>query len=233
MDSASGYTLVLANPHYSSWSLRPWLLMTQQRIPFNIQWFNFGPPFSSLAFHNAAPTGLVPVLHHQGEIIWDSLAIMEYLAERHPGVWPIQPHARAWARCACAEMHSGFQVLRTLCPFGAAVRAQHHQYDTRLQGELERLQTLWQEGLERFGGPFLAGPHFSAVDAFYAPVAFRLQTYGLTLEGPAQAYVQRLLDLPAMQSWHDMACQDSWRDPVHDAEVLRVAVVRQDLRPSL
>jgi len=232
MNAATGYTLVLANPHYSSWSLRPWLLMTQQGIDFETQWFNFGPPFSSLAFHKAAPAGLVPVLHHDGEIIWDSLAITEYLAERHPGIWPIQPRARAWARCASAEMHSGFTALRTLCPFGAAVRAQHHQPDTRLQGDLERLQAIWQEGLERFGGPFLAGPHFSAVDAFYAPVAFRIQTYGLELDETSQAYAQRLLALPAMQQWHDMACRDTWRDPNHEAEILRVANVRQDLRRS-
>ncbi|HRL22545.1 MAG TPA: glutathione S-transferase [Alcaligenes sp.] len=232
MNAAAGYTLILANPHYSSWSLRPWLLMTQQGIDFQAQWFNFGPPFSSLAFHTAAPAGMVPVLHHDGDIIWDSLGIVEYLAERHPGIWPIQPRARAWARCASAEMHSNFCALRTLCPFGVAIRAQPRQQDTRLQGELERLQAIWQEGLERFGGPFLAGPHFSAVDAFYAPIAFRVQTYGLALNADSQAYVQRMLALPAMQQWHDMACRDPWRDPDHDAEVLRVADINQDLRPA-
>lgn len=232
MKPATGYTLILGNPHYSSWSLRPWILMSQLGINFEVRWFNFGPSFSSLTFHEMAPTGQVPVLHANGQIIWDSLAIVEYLAEQHPGVWPIDPQARAWARSASAEMHANFTYLRSRCPFAVAIRAHHHQHDMRLQGELDRLAALWQEGLTRFGGPFLAG-NFSAVDAFYAPVAFRLQTYGLKIDKACQPYVERLLELPAMQRWHSMACQDPWRDPDHDAELLHVADIHLDLRLSI
>ena len=230
MPTTKHYTLVLGNPHYSSWSLRPWLLMSYLGMDFDVRWFNFGPAFSTLAFHEMAPAGHVPVLHTRGQIIWDSLAIVEYLAEQHPGVWPIDPIARAWARSASAEMHANFSSLRTLCPFAVALRAQHHRQDMRLHGELERLQTLWQEGLNRFGGPFLAGERFSAVDAFYAPVVFRLQTYGLKLDPACQRYAESLLALPAMQHWHQMACEDSWRDPDHEAEVLHVADIHLDLR---
>lgn len=230
MQPSKSYTLVLGNPHYSSWSLRPWLLMSHLGIDFDARWFNFGPSFSTLAFHEMAPAGQVPVLHTNGQIIWDSLAIAEYLAEQHPGVWPIDPIARAWARSASAEMHANFSSLRNLCPFAVALRAHHHQQDMRLQGELERLQTIWQEGLSRFGGPFLAGERFSAVDAFYAPVVFRLQTYGLKLDETCQDYMNRILELPAMQRWHQMACQDAWRDPDHEAEIVRVADIHLDLR---
>ena len=127
-------------------------------------------------------------------------------------------------------MHANFSSLRNLCPFAVALRAHHHQQDMRLQGELERLQTIWQEGLSRFGGPFLAGERFSAVDAFYAPVVFRLQTYGLKLDEACQDYMNRILELPAMQRWHQMACQDTWRDPDHEAEIVRVADIHLDLR---
>jgi len=172
MQASKRYTLVLGNPHYSSWSLRPWLLMSHLGMDFDVRWFNFGPPFSTLAFHEMAPAGQVPVLHANGQIIWDSLAIAEYLAEQHPGVWPIDPIARAWARSASAEMHANFSSLRNLCPFAVALRAHHHQQDMRLQGELERLQTIWQEGLAGLAAPSWPGSASARSMPFTPPWCF-------------------------------------------------------------
>jgi len=121
----------------------------------------------------------VPCLIDGETVVWDSLAITEYLAERSPAVWPFDVTARTWARCAVAEMHSGFQVLRECCTMNCGLRIQIASPSPALAKDLTRLNALWLEGLTRFGGPYLAGPAFTAVDAFFAPVAFRIQTYGL------------------------------------------------------
>jgi glutathione S-transferase len=162
--------------------------------------------------------------------VWDSLAIVEYLAERHPGVWPVEPTARAWARCAAAEMHSGFGALRSVCSMTCGQRVVLRERPVALEAELQRLRALWSEGLARFGGPFLAGQAFTAVDAFFAPVAFRLQTYGLTLDAPADAYVARLLSLPAMREWYDAALREPWREASHEEDIVRVAASITELR---
>ena len=148
----------------------------------------------------------MPVLVDGDTVVWDSLAIVEYVAEAHPQVWPQDKQARAWARSAAAEMHSGFGVLRSQCGFRLdEVAAPAISAD--LAAELARINQLWNEGLQRFGGPFLAGADFSAVDAFYAPVAMRLQCYQLNgcLNGAAADYAQRLLNLPAMRQWCEEA----------------------------
>ncbi|MCX7173935.1 MAG: glutathione S-transferase family protein [Proteobacteria bacterium] len=206
------YTLFIANKNYSSWSLRPWVLMQQQAIPFEERLSAFG----SGPFREFSPSGRVPCLHHDGTVVWDSLAIVEYLAERHPGVWPADPQARAWARCAAAEMHSGFGVLRQHCGMNCGVRVRLHAITPALQQDVARVDKLWSEGLARFGGPFLAGAEFTAVDAFFAPVAFRVNTYGLKLGPAAAAYGQRLLSLPAMQRWYAEALREPWRDEAHE-----------------
>ena len=162
--------------------------------------------------------------------MWDSLAIAEYLAERHGEVWPREPGARAWARSAAAEMHSGFAELRTRCSMTCGVRAHLKQRPPALERDLERLQALFGEGLARFGGTFLAGDRFSAVDAFFAPVAFRVQTYGLQLGPAAAGYLVRLLSLASMKAWYAAAIQETFRDLPHEEEIAQMATVTQDLR---
>lgn len=162
--------------------------------------------------------------------MWDSLAIVEYLAERHPHVWPEAAAARAWARSAAAEMHAGFVTLRNLCPMSCGVRVRLTQLPPALKRDIARLDALWQDGLSTFGGPWLAGPAFRAVDAFYAPVVFRAQSFVLALSAPAQAWCERMLALPAMQLWYQQALEETWRDADHEQEMLACGELVHDFR---
>ena len=224
------YALYIANKNYSSWSLRPWVLMRELGIAFDERLFPFEPGSNFARFRAFSPTGKVPCLHDGDTVVWDSLAIAEYLAERHAGVWPAEARARAWARSAAAEMHSGFGALRQRASMSCGQRVQLRELPAELGADLARLEALWGEGLERFGGPFLAGSAFGAVDAFYAPVAFRVQTYGLPLAAPAAAYAARLLALPAMRDWYAAALAEPWRDEAHEAEVAAAGTILQDFR---
>jgi len=228
------YQLWIANKNYSSWSLRPWVLLRGLGIPFDEKLVPFvgGAGVNWDAFRVFSPTGKVPCLRDGDTVVWDSLAIAEYVAERHPGVWPADAQARAWARCAAAEMHSGFSALRNACTMNCGVRVRIDAPAEALRKDVARIDELWNEGLARFGGPFLAGKAFTAVDAFYAPVAFRIQSYGLQPGAAAMAYVQRLLDLPAMREWYAAALAEPWRDPEHEEEARRAGAVLQDLRAS-
>lgn len=219
--------LYIANKNYSSWSLRPWLLMKQLGIAFEARQVRFGENF-----HAFSPSGRVPCLIDDKLTIWDSLAITEYLAETYPSVWPADKQARAWARCACAEMHSGFHQIRGICAMNCGIRVRLHTYTPALLAEWSRIDQLWNEGLTRFGGPFLAGNEFTAADAFYAPIAFRVQTYSPTLSVAANAYAQRLLALPAMREWYSAGIAETWRDDAHEVEVRTVGVWLQDLRAA-
>jgi glutathione S-transferase len=163
-------------------------------------------------------------------VVWDSLAIAEYLAESHPDVWPADKVARAFARSAAAEMHSGFGALRARASMSCGVRIELAQLGEPLRADLRRLEALWGEGLARFGGPFLAGAAFTAVDAFFAPVAFRVQTYALPLGAPAMAYVARLLALPGMREWYAQALAETFRDEPHEVEILAAGRLLADLR---
>ena len=214
------YQLSITNKNYSSWSLRPWVLMRQLDIPFREQLTPLPEDGSDPypVFRALSPTGRVPCLHDGSTVVWDSIAIAEYLAERHPGVWPSDPVARAWARCAAAEMHAGFGALRSQCSMNCGIRVRLDAISPALARDVSRLGEMWSEGLSRFGGPFLAGAAFTAADAFFAPVAFRIQTYGLRLDEPAQAYAARLVALPAMRSWYEEAIAERWREPAHEAE---------------
>jgi glutathione S-transferase len=224
------YQLWIANKNYSSWSLRPWALLRQLQIPFDEQLAPFTGSSSWDTFRKFSPTGRVPCLVDGDITVWDSLAITEYLAERHSGVWPTAPQARAWARCAAAEMHSGFAMLRNQCSMNCAVRVRLHAIGPALQRDIDRLDELWRESLQRFGGPFLGGGAFSAVDAFFAPVAFRMQTYSLPLSPIAAAYAVRLLELPSLRTWYRDALTEAWRDEEHEAEMRQHGAVLQDLR---
>jgi len=182
------------------------------------------------AYREFSPNGRVPCLHDGGTVVWESLAIVEYLAERHKGVWPQDETARSWARCAASEMHAGFSALRNECPMCCGVRVEMNSISPALQHDLDRLDELWSEGLNRFGGPFLAGENFCAVDAFFAPVAFRIQTYHLRLGDTAAAYAQRLLNLGSMRDWYDAGLLESWREVSHDQEIADAGTVIEDLR---
>lgn len=225
------YELFIGNKNYSSWSLRPWVLMRELGIPFEERLVPFEVS-SWEAFRKFSPSGKVPCLHDGAATVWDSLGIAEYLAERHEGVWPSDPVARAWARCAAAEMHAGFAVLREKCPMNCGIRVRLGPMSDALRRDVDRVAELWTEGLSRFGGPFLAGDAFTAVDAFFAPVAFRVQSYDIPLPEAAASYAARLLDLPAMRDWVAAALAEPWREPAHEEEAKAAGTWLQDLRTS-
>ena len=181
------YTLITANRNYSSWSLRPWILMTALGLPFDDHIEPFAAASNYAAFRSFSPTGQVPALIDGDRTVWDSLGITLYLADRHAGVWPKDEAARAFAQCAVAEMHSGFATLRQDCPMNIGLRVEPNMHSPALGRDIARLRELWEQGLDRFGGPFLAGKTFTAVDAFYAPVVFRIRSYGLDVGKAAQA----------------------------------------------
>jgi glutathione S-transferase len=228
----SMYNLHIANKNYSSWSLRPWVLMRELGIPFRELLVPFGGAQNPDAFRGFSPTGKVPCLVDGNTTVWDSLSITEYLGERHAGVWPAEAAARAWARSAAAEMHSGFQALRNTCGMNCGLRIALHAIDAALKRDLARIEELWADGLARFGGPFLTGPRFCAVDAFFAPVAFRIQSYDLPLGPEARRYAAMLLALPAMKEWYAAALAETWRDLEHDEEARAVGTWREDLRAT-
>jgi len=224
------YELYIGNKNYSSWSLRPWVLMRELAIPFVEHVVTFDPGTSWTKFRAFSPSGKVPCLVDGGAVAWDSMGIAEYLAERHAGVWAKDPPARAWARCAAAEMHSGFGALRQSCSMNCGLRVKLGEVSPALQRDLDRVDELWSEGLRRFDGPFLAGHAFTAVDAFYAPVAFRVRTYGLALSEAAAGYALRLLALPAMREWDAAALAEPWRDEEHEVDAMQGATLIEDLR---
>ena len=228
----SVYTLYIANKNYSSWSLRPWVLMQALGIPFEERIQPFDEKSGHGQFLSFSPSGRVPCLHDGDVVVWDSLGITEYLAERHSGVWPADALVRAWARCAAAEMHSGFQALRDHCLMSCGVRVQLHEMPAPVLADIARIDALWSEGLRRFGGPFLAGHAFTAVDAFFAPVVFRVQTYGIALNDTSRSYVEHMLALPALQAWYAQAVAETWRDAPHEADMLRVGRVLMDIRAT-
>ncbi|MEQ1502303.1 MAG: glutathione S-transferase family protein [Myxococcota bacterium] len=226
------YTLFVANKNYSSWSLRPWLVLRELGIPFEERVVPF-EEVRAPSFRQNSPSGKVPALHDRSGggapiVVWDSLAIVDHLAEAHPAVWPAERVARAWARSATAEMHAGFATLRSVCSMSCGIRVRLPEPSDALRADLDRISALWNDGLDRFGGPYLAGARFTAVDAFFAPVAFRIQTYGLALDPASDAYAARLLALPSMQAWYEAGLAETWRDLAHDAEI--VGTIVADLR---
>ncbi|KTE21333.1 glutathione S-transferase [Sphingopyxis sp. H050] len=225
------YVLITANRNYSSWSLRPWVLMRALGLAFEDRIEPFAKPVNYEAFRSFSPTGQVPALLHEGRTIYDSLGITLYLADRHAGVWPKDVDARAWAQCATAEMHSGFSALRNDCTMNVGVRVTPKPMSDALRTNVTRIRELFEEGLTKFGGPWLAGADFSAVDAFYAPVAFRIRTYGLDV-GAGQAWVDHILSHPAMQEWERQALLEEWREESHEAELAAAGMITADYRTA-
>jgi glutathione S-transferase len=200
----SDYTLVIGNKNYSSWSLRPWLAMRQAGLPFREVRIPLYTPESKAQIRSYSPSGKVPCLVDGALAVWDSLAICEYLAERHPQakLWPADPHARAVARSISAEMHSGFQNLRSNMSMNCRKRFPGMGRTVEVAGEIERVQRSWGEAREKHGagGPFLFGA-FTIADAMYAPVVLRFRTYAVQLNPVCREYADAILALPAMQQW--------------------------------
>ena len=207
--------LAIGNKNYSSWSMRPWVLLRQFNIPFEelmLRFDGFGPESQfKQAASRLSPVAKVPVLLHGDLVVWDTLAIAEYLAEYaaenfpEHALWPRDQAARARARSLCAEMHSGFGALRSACPMnieatlpevGARVLAEQ----PAVAADLARLVAMWQQALAASGGPFLFGG-YSVADAYFAPVASRMRTYGLPLPADVAAYVDRLWASPGVAAW--------------------------------
>jgi glutathione S-transferase len=209
--------------------MRPWVLLKALSIPFEESLHVFEPGSRQPAFISFSPSAKVPCLHDGDIVVWDSLAIVEYLAESHPDVWPADRAARAFARSAAAEMHSGFSALRDECSMNCGLRIELGPPSEALQQDLSRLETLFAEGLKRFGGPWIGGGNFSAADAFFAPVACRVQTYGIEMSSEAAAYVRRLLDHQAVDAWISAGVREKFREPYHEDDCIRDRKVLQDL----
>ena len=208
------YTLVIGNKNYSSWSLRPWLAMTQAGIPFTEHFVRLFHGDWRAELAKVSPTVKVPVLLHGDVAVWESLAILDYLADRHPdkGLWPADDAARAMARSAAAEMHAGFTALRNLMPMN--LRRDDLKGRGRgpgLDKDVDRVTALWRECRERFGagGPFLFGA-FTNADAMFAPVVTRLDTYGVDLDPVCAEYSQAVLTMPAFKQWKAAALEEPW-----------------------
>ena len=201
------FDLYIGNKNYSSWSLRPWLLMKHFGVPFrehavSVSGADYNPALKALA-GNAR----VPCLHEDGLQVWESIAIAEFLAERQPGMWPVDASARARARSISAEMHSGFAKLRTAMPMNLKLKLRGKPAEAGVQRDIDRVVEIWEEARTRFAtgdGAYLFGD-FSVADAMFAPVACRFSVYNVALPPVAAAYRDAILAHPAMQEWYAAA----------------------------
>lgn len=197
-------TLVIGNKNYSSWSLRPWIIMKQVGLKFQEINITLYQPDSTEKIKQYSPSGRVPALIHDDLIIWDSLAICEYLAEMFPHLywWPEDKNYRAVARSISAEMHSGFLDLRQNMPMNCRAKLPGQGLTPAVQQDIDRITSIWQECRHNFGqgGDFLFG-QFTIADAFFAPVVMRFMTYDVKLDAISRDYTQAILGLPAMQEW--------------------------------
>ena len=219
-------TLIIGNKNYSSWSLRPWIAMKVAGIAFAEVVIPLYEPGSREQVLQYSPTGKVPVLIDGDQHIWESLAILEHLAERFPDakLWPPDARARSHARAVAAEMHAGFMALRKSCPMNLWLPRKPRPQSDEVKAEVARIEALWTECRARYGaqGPFLFGA-FGAADAMYAPVVARLDTYGLAVGEGTRAYMNSVMALPAWTAWRDAALDEPWvmRDNEPDWPLLR------------
>lgn len=210
-------TLLIANKAYSSWSLRPWLALKQAGLPFREALVPLRQPDTAARIRELSPSGRVPCLRDGERIVWDSLAICEYIAELAPaaGLWPDDSHARAVARSVSAEMHSGFIALRSTMSMDLKRDRSGEGMTPEAAADIARIQALWADARARFGqapdagGPFLFG-RFTIADAMFAPVVTRFATYGVALEDGARAYCDAVLALPALRDWTAAAKAEPW-----------------------
>jgi glutathione S-transferase len=210
------FTLVIGNRNYSSWSLRGFLAARLAGVPFDAVLVRLSEPGSRDELLKHSSAGKVPVLKHGARVIWDSSAIIEYLAEIRPdaGLWPADPAARAHARSICAEMHAGFQALRARMPMNLRKSLPGKGRGRDVDDDIARVCAIWADCRARYGdgGPFLFG-QFSAADVMYTPVATRFRTYAVELDDVARAYVDAVLMRPDFVEWHEAALEEPWAIP--------------------
>lgn len=205
-------TLVIANKLYSSWSMRPWLLMKQLGIAFDEIVIPLDQPDTPARIRKHSPAGKVPILVDGEATVWESIAIMEYAGDALGApVWPQDRAARAMARSVAAEMHAGFSALRSACPMNLGKKYAAKDRGEAVARDVARFSEIVRQARERFGkgGPFLFGA-FSAADAMYAPLVTRLDTYSVDLDATTRAYADAILALPAFREWRAAALQETW-----------------------
>ncbi len=208
-------TLVIGNKNYSSWSLRPWLLLRHHGVAFTEVRLLLDTPGFHQQVGRWSPSHRVPVLHDDDLVVWDSLAICEYANERwlEGKGWPADIAQRAVARCAAAEMHSGFGALRSQLPMNVRRQPRLPHWDAQAGADIARVQQVWHDLRTRSGngGPYLCGEHFGIVDAMFAPVCLRFRGYGVPLDATATAYLRAIFALPAMLEWEAAALAETER----------------------
>lgn len=206
-------TLIIGNKNYSSWSLRPWIALKVAGIPFDEIVIPLYLPGSREEILKYSPAGKVPVLINGDEHIWESLAILEHLAERFPDahLWPEDASARSLARVASAEMHASFMALRRDCTMNMWLPPKPRPQSDEVMADVARIETLWADCRARYGegGPFLFGA-FTAADAMYAPVVSRFHVYGIPASASSRAYMDAMMALPAWREWTDAAMKETW-----------------------
>lgn len=203
-------TLVIGNKNYSSWSMRAWLLLKWLGCDFKEKLIWLYREDSPAYIRPYSPNGMLPALIDEDIHVWDSFAIILHMADRYPQVWPEEPHKRAFVQSICAEMHSGFSALRGAMPHNGRGRNRKVPITPAVQKDIDRVEQIWTEGRERFGadGVWLTG-EFGVADIMYAPVASRFLTYGVQLNGEAEAYRKRLLGHPLVIEWYAAGTEES------------------------
>jgi glutathione S-transferase len=215
--------LVIGNKNYSSWSLRPYMMLAMAGIPFDEKLIRFGEPAFTKAVSKISGAARVPILLHNGNTIWDSLAIIEYLAETYPAklVWPKNKKARALARSAAAEMHSSFGAIRNACPMNLRrpVKLPPGGVSKAVQADVTRIESLWAQCRKSFGkgGPFLFGK-FTAADAMFTPVVARLETFAIPVKPDTWSYMKAVIETAAFQNWKTAGLKETWIVPVDEVD---------------
>ncbi len=212
-------TLYIANKNYSSWSFRPWIALTAAGVPFDEVLIPFDFPAGNPKFKQISPTGRVPALHHGPVRVWESLSIIEYVAELFPekGLWPADPADRAVARSVSMEMLSGFRTLRGACPMNMRRPKGKIDLPAGIGEDVARIKTIWEDLRAKSGGPFLFGQSFTAADAMFAPVVNRFDVYDLVTDAETLSYMEAVKAHPAWIAWRDAALQESWIVPEDEA----------------
>ncbi|MBZ7923675.1 glutathione S-transferase family protein [Ensifer adhaerens] len=210
----TGLILYVGNKNYSSWSMRPWMAMSAAGIDFEDVVIPFDFAAGNPEIRAVSPTGRVPLLRHGELLVWESLAIIEYVAELFPnaGLWPADREARARARSYSIEMLSGFRALRGACPMNVRREKQALEVDADVRADVARIEQIWKQALARSGGPFLFGA-FGAADAMYAPVVSRFDVYDLVADQESLGYMQRMKAHPAYRKWEEAARAEPWVVP--------------------
>lgn len=206
--------LIIGNKNYSSWSMRPWIAMKVAGLPFEETLLPLYQPGSRDQVLKYSPTGKVPVLVDGDMVVWESLAILDHVADRFPDtrLWPVDVAARAHARAIAAEMHAGFADLRNHCPMNMRRdRSRKRDLTPGVQANVDRIDALWRDARARFGrgGPFLFGA-FSAADAMYAPVVSRFASYSIPVSTASRGYMDAMMALPAWKAWEDASRGEAW-----------------------